>query len=184
MPQGKTTELRSFNLLPWRERQRTVRQRQAFAALAGGVLVACLLLAAIELPLRERLHSGAARIAELQRSISIAKRGTAERDALEASTAQSRSILAEVERIRYGNAVARDWLAALPEQIPPGLQLTQVSLQREAWQLRGLAAELELAQELLARVRKLPMVDEVRMERLGSATSGPREFALNGQFRK
>ena len=184
MPRGETSKLRSFNLLPWRERRRTARKRQAFAAMFSGVLAACLLLAGIELPLRERLRSDAAEIAELQRSISFAKRATANREALQASTDQSRSILAEMERIRRGNAMARDWLAALPAQVPAGLQLTQVSLQREAWQLRGSASELELAQALLARVRKLPMVDEVRMERLASGTSGPREFSLNGRFRE
>lgn len=184
MPFGERGGLRSFNLLPWRARQRKLRKRQALISLASGATAALVLLAGVELPLRDRLQSEAERIGQLRKSISLARREAADRDALQARKTQASLLLDEIERIRQSNRTAHDWLAALPARIPAGIGLTDLALHQEGWRLRGLAAELNQPAMLLARVREMPMVAEVRMDRLQSSPDGPPQFLLTGRFRK
>ena len=150
--------------------------------LASGSLAALLLLAAIELPLRQRLHAGNERIGRLEGSIALARRAAGDRDSLEARSTQASSLLAEVNRIRQRNSMARNWLAALPAQIPASLRLTDLALGPEGWQLNGVAAELNQPAELLDRVREMPMVADVRMDQLQSNPDASRQFLIAGRF--
>ena len=150
--------------------------------LASGLLAALLLLAGIEMPLRHRLHAESERIGQLRTSISAARRASANRDALEARSTQAASLLAEVDRIRQGNAMARDWLATLPAHVPAGLRLTGLTLGKDGWQLRGVAAELNQPADLLERVREMPMVADVRMDQLQNNPDASRQFLLAGRF--
>jgi len=181
---GMRADLRSFNLLPWRAQQRRARRRQAVVMLASGSLAALVLLAAIELPLRHRLHAGNERIGRLGSAISLARRTAGDPDALEERRAQASSLLAEVDRIRRRNSTARNWLAALPARIPAGLRLTSLAVAQGGWQLRGVAAELNQPAELLQRVREMPMVADVRMEQLQSNPDASRQFLIAGRFKQ
>jgi len=179
---GGRAALRSFNLLPWRAPQRKARRRQAVVMLASGSLAALALLAAIELPLRQRLHAADERAGQLGAAISLARRTAGDQDALEGRRAQASSLLAEVDRIRRHNSMARNWLAALPTRIPAGLRLTGLAVAPDGWQLRGVAAELNQPAELLQRVREMPMVADVRMDQLQSNPDASRRFLIAGRF--
>ncbi|MCY4156708.1 MAG: hypothetical protein OXF66_04635 [Gammaproteobacteria bacterium] len=179
---GGRAALRSFNLLPWRAQQRKARRRQAVVMLASGSLAALALLAAIELPLRQRLHTADERIGQLGAAISLARRTAGDQAALEERRAQASSLLAEVDRIRQRNSMARNWLAALPARIPVGLRLTELAVAPDGWQLRGVAAELNQPAELLQRVREMPMVADVRMDQLQSNPDASRRFLIAGRF--
>ena len=174
--------LRSFNLLPWRERRQATRRRRALAALAIGAIGAFGLLTVLELALRHQLSGQEQRIGQLRDAISIQRRAAADREALEARTARTAALLAEVDRIRRSNATALAWLAALPAEVPEGLRLTSLTLGRQAWELRGLAADMNQSAALLARVRAMPMVSDVRIEQLQSNPDMSRQFVLAGRL--
>ncbi len=152
--------------------------------LASGALAAFGLLAGIELPLRHRLHAENDRVGQLRTAISLARRATADRDQLAEKKAQASALLAEVNRIRQDNAMARDWLTALPAQIPAGLRLTGLTLNKDGWQLRGVAEELNQPAALLERVREMPMTADVRMDQLQSNPDASHQFLLAGRLEK
>ena len=176
--------MRSFNLLPWRERRQAMRRRRALAALASGAIGALGLLAGLELALRHQLGGQEQRIGQLKDAISIQRRAVADREALEERMAHTSALLAEVERIRRSNATALAWLAELPAQVPAGLRLTGLTLGGQTWEMRGLAAELNQSAALLAQVRAMPMVSDVRIEQLQSNPDMSRQFVLAGRFRE
>jgi len=182
LPPEATGGLRSFNLLPWRTQQHRARQHQALALLACGVVAALALLAGIELPLRHQLRAENQRLEPLRTSISLARRGAANRDELETKRTQASALLAEVNRIRQANLMALDWLTALPAEVPAGVRLTGLNLDKSGWQLRGLAQELNQPAALLERVRQMPMVADVRMDQLQSNPDALRQFQLAGRL--
>ena len=176
--------MRSFNLLPWRERRQAMRRRRALAALAIGAIGALGLLAGLELALRHQLGRQEQRIGQLREAISIQRRAAAGREALEARTARTSALLAEMDRIRQNNANALAWLEALPAQVPEGVRLTSLTLGRQAWELHGLAADLNQSAALLAQVRAMPMVSDVRIEQMQSNPDMSRRFVLAGRLRE
>ena len=175
--------VRSFNLLPWRERRQAMRRHRALVALAIGAIGAFGLLAGLELALRNQLGQQEQRIGQLRDAISVQRRTAADREALEERMAHTSALLAEVDRIRRANASALAWLEALPEQVPEGLRLTGLALAGQAWELHGLAANMNQSAALLARVRAMPMVSDVRIEQLQSNPDMSRQFVLAGSLR-
>lgn len=174
--------MRSFNLLPWRERQQATRRRRALAALAMGAIGALVLLAALELALRHQLGGQEQRIGQLRNAITTQRRAAADREALQERVAHTSALLAEIDRIRRANASALTWLAGLPAEVPEGLRLTGLTLAGQAWELHGLAADLNQSAALLAQVRAMPMVSDVRIEQLQSNPDMSRQFVLAGRL--
>ena len=52
-----------------------------------------------------------------------------------------------------------------------------------AWEVNGVARNLETAAQLLQAMRAMPMVAEARMQQLRSDSLEGREFVLAGAFR-
>ena len=161
-----------------------MRRRRALAALAIGAIGALGLLGGLELALRHQLSQQEQRTGQLKEAISIQRRAAADRESLEERLAHTSALLAEVDRIRRNNANALAWLAALPAQVPEGLRLTSLALGGQAWELHGLAADLNQSAALLAQVRAMPMVSDVRIEQLQSNPDMSRQFVLAGRLRK
>ncbi len=159
-----------------------MRRRQALVALTCGAVGALGLLAAVELSLRHRLDVEQQRIERLKAAISLERRAASERVALETRMAQATSLLAEVNRIRRNNSTVCEWLAELPAQVPAGVRLASLMLDRPAWELRGVAGDLNRSAALLGQVRKMPMVSDVQIEQLQSNPDMTRTFVLAGQL--
>ena len=177
-----TDRVRSFNLLPWRERQQRENRRRALAMLALGVAAAAALLTAIELPARGQLRLAGQQIAQLEGAIAAERRAAADHKTLEERKSSIASLTAEIQRIRRANSVVLDWLEALPAQIPGSLRVTGLTAGNRRWELRGVTDEWRDTAELLRRVREMPMAVDVRMDQLQSNPDASQQFLLVGSF--
>lgn len=175
--------MRSLNLLPWRERRRTRRRREACAALLCGLLGALGVVAVTELHFRSKLHEVRQQASQLQAAIADHRGAAGVLGELEARKAAMGSLLAELDRIRKHNGAVRNWLEQLPEALPSESRLTQLAITGRAWELRGVGHSLEEAARLLQALRAMPMVAEARIEHMRSDAEAAREFLLVGGFK-
>lgn len=175
--------MRSLNLLPWRERRRTRRRREACAALLCGLLGALGVVAVTELHLRSKLHTVRQQVLQLQAAIADHRAAAGELDELEARKTSMGSLLAELDRIRKHNGAVRDWLEQLPGALPSTLRVKRLAITGRAWELQGVGHSLEEAARLLEAMRAMPMVAEARIEHMRSDAEAAREFVLVGGFK-
>lgn len=175
--------MRSLNLLPWRERRRTRRRREACVALLCGLLGAVAVVAAAEIHFRGQLHEVRRQASRVEAAIADQRGAAGKLDELEAKKAEMGSLLAELDRIRKHNGAVRDWLEQLPEALPSTSRLTRLAITGRAWELRGVGQSLEEAARLLQAVRAMPMVAEARIEHMRSDAATAREFVLVGGFK-
>lgn len=176
--------MRSLNLLPWRDRRQRARRREAWAALLSGLVAGMGVVAATELHFAAKLREAEHRASQLHAAIAVHRDAAAERRELEARNADMGAVLAELQRVRDHNRTVREWLEQLPEAVPPELRLKRLSVEGTAWELQGVARNLQPAAQLLQTIRAMPEVSESRMEQVRSDSGQAREFMLRGGFAK
>lgn len=176
--------MRSLNLLPWRQRQQRTRQRDACVALLCGLVGGTAVVAGTELHFAGKLHQVQQRSSQLQAAIAVHREAAATRPELQARNADMGATLDELHRVRNHNRAVEEWLKQLPRAVPPELRLKRLTIRGTAWELQGMALELEPAARLLQTVRAMPMVSEARIEHVRSDSVQAREFVLVGGFRE
>ena len=174
--------MRSLNLLPWRDRRRRTRRRDAFVALLCALVGGTGVVAATELYFAGRLQQAERRSSQLQAAIAVHGEAAAKQRELQARNAEMGAVLAELQRVRNRNRAVRDWLEQLPGAVPPELRLKRLAIKGTAWELQGMAENLEPAAHLLQTVRAMSMVSEARIEHVRSDAVQAREFVLVGGF--
>ena len=174
--------MRSLNLLPWRDGRQRTRRRDAWAALLCGLVAGIGVVAATELHYAGKLREVEHRAAQLQAAIAVHRNAADEQRKLQARSDDMGAVLAELQRVRGHNQAVRDWLAELPQAVPPELRLKRLSIKGTDWELQGMARNLEPATQLLQTIRTMPTVSESRIEHLRSDSSQAREFVLTGGF--
>ena len=174
--------MRSLNLLPWREERQRKRRRNAWAALLCGLFAGTGVVAATELHLAGKLREVERRVSQLQAAIAVHREAAAEQRELEAINVDMNARLNELQRIQGHNRAVRDWLEALPEEVPPELRLKRLSIEGPVWELQGEARSLEPAAQLLQAIRAMPTVSESRIEHVRGDSVRAREFVLVGRF--
>lgn len=176
--------MRSLNLLPWRDGRQRTRRRDACAALLCGLIGGTGVVAGTELHFAGKLHQAEQRSSQLQAAIAVHREAAATQPELQARNVDMGAMLAELQRVRNHNRAVRDWLEQLPEAVRPELRLKRLTIRGTAWELQGMARELEAAAQLLQTVRAMPMVSEARIEHVRSDSVQAREFVLAGGFRE
>lgn len=178
----KDPAMRSLNLLPWRDRRQRTRRRDACVALLCGLVGGTGAVAGTELHFAGKLHQAERRSSQLQAEIAVHREAAAQQRELQARNADMGAVLAELRRVRNHNRAVRDWLEQLPEAVPPELRLKRLAVKGTAWELQGVALDLEPAARLLQTIRAMPMVSEARIENVRSDSVQAREFVLVGEF--
>lgn len=174
--------MQSLNLLPWRDRQQRARQRDACVALLCGLIGGTGVVAGTELHFAGKLHQAERRSSQLQAAIAGHGEAATKLRELTARNAEMGAVLAELQRIRRHNRAVLDWLEQWPGAVPPELRLKRIAIKGTAWELQGMARNLEAAAHLLQTVRAMPMVSEARIQHVRSDSVQAREFVLAGEF--
>ncbi len=174
--------MRSFNLLPWRERRFRARRRNALIALGLGVVGALGMIVATDVFLRHVLAEAVEQNNDIRSAISDAERAKVGRGELESRKAELSAFLEGLARIRESNRTVRGWLGDLPALATDSSYFTRLRLTDEGWELRGATADLDQAARLLRRMRAIPAVGEVHVEQLQSESDRSRQFMLVGRL--
>ena len=174
--------MRSLNLLPWRDRRHKARRRDACVALLCGLIGGIGAVAGTELHFTGKLHQAERRSSQLQAEIAVHRKAVADQRKLQARNVEMGAVLAELRRVRNHNRAVRDWLEQLPEAVPAEMRLKRLAINGAAWELQGMALDLEPAARLLESIRAMPMVSKARIEHVRSDSIQAREFVLVGEF--
>lgn len=174
--------MRSLNLLPWRDRLQRTHRREAIAALLCGLIGALGMVVLGEFHFRGKLHEVRQRASQLEATIAVHQQAAVQSQALDARNADLGALLEELERVRGHNRAVRDWLEQLPAAVPAELRLQRLAIRGTAWELQGVAHNLETAALLLQTIRVMPMVSEARIEQVRSDSVQARDFLLAGEF--
>ena len=176
--------MRSLNLLPWRDRRQRTRRREACIALMCGLIGGTGMVAVTELHFAGKLHQVQRRSSQLQAAIAVHKEAAATLPELQARNGDMGATLTELQRVRNHNRAVEEWLKLLPEAVPGELRLKRLAINGTAWELQGMALDMDPAALLLQTVRAMPMVSEARIEHVRSDSVQAREFVLVGGFRE
>lgn len=174
--------MRSLNLLPWRDRRQRTCRRDAWAALLCGLVAGIGIVAATEFHFAGELREVERRTSQLQAAIADHREAAADHRDLQERNADMSAVLTELQRVRGHNRAVRDWLEELPEAVPAEMRLKRLSIKGTAWELQGVAHNLDPAAQLLQTIRAMPTVSESRIEHVRSDSRQDREFALAGGF--
>ena len=176
--------MRSLNLLPWRDRRQRTRRREACIALICGLIGGTGVVAGTEFHFAGKLHQVQRRSSQLQAAIAVHGEVAATLPELQARNADMGATLTELQRVRNHNRAVEEWLKQLPKAVPGDLRLKRLAINGTAWELQGMALDMDPAALLLQTVRAMPMVSEARIEHVRSDSVQAREFVLVGGFRE
>ena len=170
-----------INLLPWREENRQLRQRNFFGSIALGLIVAGAIFLGANIFMNQLISGQEQRNAFLQSEITKLDKKLAEIKALDAEKAKLLARMQVIQQLQLSRAKIVKVFDALPRCIPEGLYLEKVALREDTLTLNGVAESNARVSVLMRELDgngefKNPKLDVI--QRTSTAENALRKFTL------
>ena len=166
-----------LNLLPWRERRRLAAVRRFKVALVISVLVALAGVMLLDQLARQRLQQQAQETMARQAVLHPLEQALERIEALREQRAIVEGQAQALVRLRSGQGALVPMLLALEQVLPGGLHLSELQLQDDDVQLRGVAASSAVLAQFMRDLERSSVLQGVQLKRLRNLPVGD-EFLL------
>jgi len=170
-----------INLLPWREENRQVRQRNFFGSITLGLIIAGAIFLGANIFMNQLIAEQEGRNTFLQTEITRLDKKLAEIKALDEEKAKLLARMQVIQQLQLSRAKIVKVFDALPRCIPEGLYLEKVALKEDILTLNGVAESNARVSVLMRELEgngefTQPKLDVI--QRTSTAENALRKFTL------
>ena len=166
-----------INLLPWREEQRKLRQKQFAIAAAASVGVAALFVWVVNLVFAGKIDYQNDRNRRLENEIAQIKRSITEIEDLEQQKDRLLARMEIIEELQTSRPEVVHLFQELVGVVPDGVYLTNIGQQERNLELKGLAQSSTRVSALMRNIDSSPWLTDPQLDKIETVVvNGAEQF--------
>ena len=161
-----------INLLPWREEERKLRQREFGVAMAGAVVAAVGVVVLSMLALNSMIAAQEARNQRLTAEITEIEKSIEEIDNLERQKERLLARMEIIDQLQKSRPEVVHLFDEMVRQLPEGVYLTGMKQQGARVEIRGVAQSSTRVSALMRQIDSSEWLADPEVERVETTTTG------------